>query len=304
MRRLIDQRSPELLALVALFGGAAASLVVAVLFPMSEGAPVRLGSVMIGVALAMAGATFALGSRLPRPALLAEACVAVLCNSLLVAYAHTAAGAIADAVAYGWLVLYVAIFFPAAALPFAGLAAGSFGLALIVAEIPRMGTAWAVISITAVTVAAVTARGSRIVRRHLQTDVLTGALNRGGLRAAARRRRGEKRIAVAAIDLDAFREVNSREGHAGGDRLLADAAAAWRRALRGHDVLARTGGDEFVLIMPGTSTDEAAGVLDRLRAAHPVAWSAGVASWRPGETLDACLERADQRLYAAKAARG
>jgi diguanylate cyclase (GGDEF)-like protein len=304
MRRLIDQRSPELLALVALFGGAAACLVVAVLFPMSEGAPVRLGSVMIVAALAMAGGTFALGPRLPRPALLAEACVAVLCNSLLVAYAQTAAGAIVDAVAYGWLVVYVAIFFPAAALPFAGLVAGSFGVALMAAELPRMGTAWAVISITAVTVAAVIARGSRVVRHHLQTDVLTGALNRGGLHAAARRKRREKRVAVAAIDLDAFREVNSREGHAGGDRLLAGAAAAWRRALRGHDVLARTGGDEFVLIMPGTSTDEAAAVLDRLRAAHPVSWSAGVASWRPGETLDACLERADRRLYAAKAARG
>jgi diguanylate cyclase (GGDEF)-like protein len=304
MWRLTDQRSPELLALAGLFGGAAACLVVAVLFPMSESAPVRLGYAMIAVALTMAAGTLALGPRLPRWALLAEAGVAVLCNSLLLAYAHTAAGAIVDAFAYAWLVVYVAIFFPAAALPFAGLVAGSFGLALLAAELPRMGTAWAVISITAFTVAAVTARGSRIVRHHLQTDVLTGTLNRGGLRAAARRRRGEKRIAVAAIDLDGFRAVNSREGHAGGDRLLAEAAAAWRRALRGHDVLARTGGDEFVLIMPRTSTDEAAGVLDRLHAAHPVAWSAGVASWRPGETLDTCLERADRRLYAAKAARG
>jgi diguanylate cyclase (GGDEF)-like protein len=304
MHRDAGERSPEQLALAGLFAGAAACLLVGVLFPMSAQAPVRLGVVMIAVALVMAGATLALGARLPRRALLAETALAMLCNSLLVAYAHTPAGAIGDAVAYGWIVAYVAVFFPRAALPFAALTAAAFGAGLLAAGIPGLASAWAVISIATITEAAVLAWLSRAVRRNLATDALTGALNRPGLNAVARRRRRDAQVAVAAIDLDAFRAVNSSEGHAGGDRLLAEAAAAWQGALRREDVLARTGGDEFVLLMPGTSETEAQRVLARLRAAHPVAWSSGVADWRPEEPLAACLERADRRLYAAKAARG
>jgi GGDEF domain-containing protein len=68
-------------------------------------------------------------------------------------------------------------------------------------------------------------------------------------------------------------------------------------------VLARTGGDEFVLLMPDTDPAEAGAVLARLRAAHPVAWSAGVTGWGTDEPLAACLERADRELYAVKHAR-
>jgi PleD family two-component response regulator len=55
--------------------------------------------------------------------------------------------------------------------------------------------------------------------------------------------------------------------------------------------------------MPNTGTDEAGRILERLRAAHPVAWSAGVAGWAADEPLASCLERADAALYAAKAGR-
>lgn len=69
------------------------------------------------------------------------------------------------------------------------------------------------------------------------------------------------------------------------------------------DVLARTGGDEFIVLMPNTEPPEATAVLDRLRAAHPVEWSAGVASRQTGESLEQCIERAGHELYAAKHAR-
>jgi diguanylate cyclase (GGDEF)-like protein len=146
------------------------------------------------------------------------------------------------------------------------------------------------------------------VRGHLSTDSLTGVLNRGGLAAAAARvaaqgRQRTEPLSVAMLDLDAFKAVNDRDGHAGGDRLLAEATDAWRAAMRADDLLARTGGDEFVLVMPRTSPEQAELVLDRLRGAHPVRWSAGVASWRSGESLDRCMARADARLYAAKATR-
>jgi diguanylate cyclase (GGDEF)-like protein len=110
-------------------------------------------------------------------------------------------------------------------------------------------------------------------------------------------------LALLFIDLDGFKEVNDQCGHAAGDRLLVEASAAWRGALRRDDVLARTGGDEFVLLLPNTSQDEAMTILERVRDAYPVAWSAGVTDWRDGDTLESCLERADDRLYAAKGAR-
>jgi hypothetical protein len=77
---------------------------------------------------------------------------------------------------------------------------------------------------------------------------------------------------------------------------LAGGAARRRRARP-------PGGDEFVLLMPGTSIDEAYPVIDRLRSSHPVQWLVGVAGWIAGEPLERCLARADEQLYAAKSAR-
>jgi diguanylate cyclase (GGDEF)-like protein len=305
MRR---SRSPEVLTLAAFLFAAAAVLVVAVLFPMTEQAPVRLGYVMIAVALAMAIGTLFYGDRWPRGVLLVEAAAATVLNSILVAYAHTTGGAMGDAIAYAWLTLYVAWVFPRFWAPFALLVAAGFGVGVLAADLPGMVAGWALVSLTMATIGAVVSRVSLTVNRHLATDTLTGALNRRGLRAAAdsaigRARRRSEDVTLAALDLDDLKRVNDADGHAAGDRLLADTTSAWRKVLRDHDVLARTGGDEFVLIMPGTSPDEAETVLSRLREVHPAPWSAGVARWRPGESLEACLERADERLYAAKTSR-
>jgi diguanylate cyclase (GGDEF)-like protein len=230
-------------------------------------------------------------------------------NSVLVAAAHTPVGAVADALAYLWLAAYVAIFFPAAAVPTATLMAASYGAGLLAGGLPGLQSAWAVITVSLIALAAALARASRMMRRSIATDELTGALNRRGLQAVAgtlraRRRRCRERHAVAVLDLDGFKAINDGRGHHVGDQLLAEASAAWRGALRGADVLARTGGDEFVVVMPGTSADEAERVLERLRVAYPVAWSAGVTSWAPAEEpLTSCLQRADRRLYEAKAGR-
>ena len=164
------------------------------------------------------------------------------------------------------------------------------------------------LSLTCAGTTLVVARLSRAVRRDLSTDPLTGALNRAGLRAATdelarRRRRSEQETVVAVIDLDAFKQINDHQGHASGDRLLAEAVRAWRGALREDDLLARIGGDEFVLVLPRTGLGEAEEVLDRLRIAEPILWSAGVAEWTPGEPLEAALAHADENLYAVKRAR-
>ncbi|HEU4973892.1 MAG TPA: GGDEF domain-containing protein [Baekduia sp.] len=306
-RAVVRRRPVDAVWLAALFAGAAVCLLTGILFPMSEHAPLRLGGAMLVVALAMSAGTLAWGDRLPSWALLAEAVVAATLNSVLVAFAHRSGGAMADGLAYLWLTAWVALFRPRWAGRFAGLCAAGFGAGLLASDVPRMAAGWLLLSLATWMLAVLGSRFSRSMRRHLRTDALTGALNRSGLAEIAervpRRRRDDEQVVVAALDLDGFKAVNDRDGHAAGDRLLADATAAWREQLRGGDVLARTGGDEFVLVMPGTSDAEAAAVLERLRRSHPVAWSAGLTRWRDGESLERCLERADAQLYAAKAGR-
>jgi diguanylate cyclase (GGDEF)-like protein len=302
-RSLSGPRRPaRVLALTGVLGGAAASLLVAVLFPVSDQAPVGLGIALIPVALAMAAGTYVLGPRLPPHALLAEAAVAAAINAGLVTAAHTTAGVMGDAFAFVWLVAYVAAFFPRAALPFTSAVVLAFAAAAVAAE-PRVAPGlWAIAGVTLLVLGAIVAQAGRVLHGALATDDLTGALNRRGLRhaAAMRRRRRDRQLAVAVLDLDGFKAINDRHGHASGDALLADAAAAWQQALRADDVLARTGGDEFVVLMPDTSEREAAAALLRLRQAHPARWSAGVAAWQADEPLDAALARADAQLYRSK----
>jgi diguanylate cyclase (GGDEF)-like protein len=306
--RRTPARSPEVKALTALLCGAAACLLAAVLFPMSDRAPVTVGYWTLGLAVALAVGTYWFGDRVPRWALIVENSAITVINSFLVTQAATTGGAVIDAFAYLWLTVYTAAFFPKLWLPFATLVSASFGIALRFTDLPGMFTAWLLLTISVMTAAAVVSQVSRIMQRGMSTDALTGALNRSGLAEAARRlhlrrRRSARQVTVAALDLDGFKAVNDQTGHAAGDRLLADATAAWRAVLRHDDVLARVGGDEFIVLMPNTSAAEATSVLDRLRDSHPVAWSAGLASWHTDEPLEACLQRADRELYAVKHAR-
>ena len=139
-------------------------------------------------------------------------------------------------------------------------------------------------------------------------DDLTGLPNRRAwltqLRAAlARAGRGAEPVSVALIDIDRFKLVNDVRGHEAGDALLVEAARAWSGVLREGDVLARMGGDEFALLLPGCDAEEAGEVLDRMRAAELSAtWSAGITQWEGLEAADALVRRADQLLYEAKRA--
>ncbi|MFO1330384.1 MAG: diguanylate cyclase [Rubrivivax sp.] len=151
------------------------------------------------------------------------------------------------------------------------------------------------------------------------TDALTRVANRRGLAQAfaveceRREREGAGApLAVGLIDIDNFKRLNDTLGHAAGDKALQALAAAVRERLRPVDHLARFGGEEFVLLLPATALDEAQQALTRLQRAlsaslfmHDerevfVTFSAGVTEWRPGETLEAALERADEALYEAK----
>ena len=110
-------------------------------------------------------------------------------------------------------------------------------------------------------------------------------------------------FAVALIDLDDFKSYNDTHGHLAADRLLRHSVAAWRSALRETDVLARWGGDEFVVLLPACDAFCSEGVIDRMLAACPeAAFSAGLAQSVAGSTPESMLDAADAALYRSKRA--
>ncbi|MET0494990.1 MAG: GGDEF domain-containing protein [Actinoplanes sp.] len=150
-------------------------------------------------------------------------------------------------------------------------------------------------------------RQALVVHELSRRDELTGLPNRRAwidelprvLEQA--RLRGEP-VSVAMIDLDRFKLYNDRYGHPAGDRLLKEASAAWFNALRRSDILARYGGEEFIALLPGADLTQAIQALERARAVTPgdQTFSAGVATWHPGESADDLIIRADAALYRAK----
>lgn len=150
-------------------------------------------------------------------------------------------------------------------------------------------------------------RAEAEVRRLAAIDALTGIYNRRSwdehlARELARSRRERRPLSVAIIDLDHFKRFNDRNGHPAGDRLLAEAATAWRSAIRTTDILARYGGEEFAAALPDCPVDQAVGIMDRLRTVVPMGQtlSAGVACWDGAESGAALMARADRALYVAK----
>ncbi|MEH3085931.1 MAG: sensor domain-containing diguanylate cyclase [Xylophilus ampelinus] len=149
-----------------------------------------------------------------------------------------------------------------------------------------------------------------------RSDPLTGLLNRRGLSdhldpALALAARGERGVSIVVLDADHFKRVNDRFGHAVGDDVLRHLASLLRQRLRASDVAARVGGEEFVVLLPGTDPAGAEPLAQQLidsAAAHPhpvcgpLTLSAGVAGHRPGDDAQSLFRRADRALYAAKAA--
>jgi diguanylate cyclase (GGDEF)-like protein len=104
------------------------------------------------------------------------------------------------------------------------------------------------------------------------------------------------------VDIDGFKPFNDTHGHQAGDELLRATAGAWTEVLRATDLLARYGGDEFLLLLPDCPVDEAMVVIDRMRAATPgeLTCSVGLTSSNGEEEPQGVLSRADRALYDAK----
>ncbi len=145
------------------------------------------------------------------------------------------------------------------------------------------------------------------VRTLAASDALTGLPNRRALddqlpREMARSLRAGTALCLAIIDIDHFKAYNDAHGHLAGDEVLRECAKAWDGALRGEDTILRFGGEEFLVVLPNCGPDDAADILERLRAATPEGQtcSGGLAVWRPGESVDDLVARADKALYEAK----
>ncbi len=157
------------------------------------------------------------------------------------------------------------------------------------------------------------------LERLASLDDLTGALARREFIARAEARlKGAARtgtpISLAIIDIDRFKAINDKHGHAAGDQVLMHFASTVTANLRADDIFGRLGGEEFGVICPATTAQEAVAVLNRLRArlaasGYPepsgatlnYTFSVGVDRHRAGEPLSSLMARADAALYIAKA---
>ncbi|HEY0817342.1 MAG TPA: GGDEF domain-containing protein [Rhizobacter sp.] len=157
----------------------------------------------------------------------------------------------------------------------------------------------------------------RRLSEDVSTDQLTKIANRRGLLQAfeaerARQARDGSTLSIGLLDIDNFKKLNDELGHNAGDVALKSLADVVSKTLRPTDMVARYGGEEFVVLLPDTPVQEGEQILTRLQRSlsgglfmHEdkrifVTFSAGVTAYRPGERIEAALERADEALYEAK----
>jgi len=153
----------------------------------------------------------------------------------------------------------------------------------------------------------------------VREDHLTGALNRRGMSEAFEREtaladRSGSPLSLALLDIDDFKKINDNYGHPAGDRVLVHLIQVARESARPSDIISRFGGEEFLILLPGTTEDDAIEIITRLQRNLTrkiflqnnerllITFSAGVTLRLPGEHQDAAIERADKALYQAKQA--
>jgi diguanylate cyclase (GGDEF)-like protein len=161
---------------------------------------------------------------------------------------------------------------------------------------------------------------NELIRLQSFTDPLTEIYNRRSLEELAGRFIGQAkrlgtRLTFLLIDLDRFKQVNTRFGHLTGDFVLTEVATLLKGSIRGADAAIRYGGDEFLIALVNTGTDGATTVIDRIQTFlndwnrssglddFTVSLSIGMAEWTDGKTLDEVLDTADQNMYKNKSQR-
>jgi len=295
------------LALITLAGGLSGFFASA--FPATPAAPVELLRLVGALALAVSVLLWWRGDRLPHWFLHVAVAGGTVLISILIARSATGVGMIVTACDYMWMGVYAAFFFSrGAARAHTALIAVAFLAALLASPQHVPADAWIFLTASLIVATETIGRQSSRLRHEAHTDPLTGLLNRKGLAPAAERAfavadRTEIPLTVGLVDLDDFKRVNDRDGHAAGDRLLIQMTRIWSEELEPGDIFARLGGDEFLVILVGSTDDEAKRFFERLLFVSPAPWSGGVIKRRSGEDLSACLARADNTLYEEKRSR-
>ncbi|HEX3563021.1 MAG TPA: GGDEF domain-containing protein, partial [Solirubrobacterales bacterium] len=264
-----------------LYGAGAVLVVLSLLLPhpshSNDGAILAIA----GAAAAVATLLFVLARRLPAWLLQVVVGLGSVLISLCVYFAGQPSAYVAMFI---WVILVSAFFFPGRRTV-AQLAWLFAVYGVVLYSIPANGysplTRLVLTAIAFATAAAVVSWLSNATNRRVEvsesrarTDPLTGIANRRWLdqelaRELAFSRRHGAPLCAAIIDVDDLKRFNDERGHLAGDRLLVSAVAAWQEVIRPSDILARVGGDEFMLVMPDCSAESGLAVLARVRGVTP-----------------------------------
>jgi diguanylate cyclase (GGDEF)-like protein len=293
----------ETLAIFYGFGG------VAGLFVASDMRPVATRTLLVGLALVALGASVVAacwGPRWPRQFFHAPVLAATLLITTAVLLCPSPVAALTAAVLIAFVVVDAHLFFSGV------MAAGHLLVAVVGTTVALLVTgvpASSAVALDLILVAlGVVIRRLVIRASSASRDPLTGLANRRGFDDAlgellAEADRAGTPLSAALLDLDHFKLINDTDGHEAGDRMLCRVSDLWQRELPDGAVLARHGGDEFSLVLPQQSGDDALALVRRVCGLHPdLALSCGVAEHQPGETASQLMRRADRALYEAKAA--
>ena len=308
---------------------AAGSLIMALKLVLPHARHVDVGGLF---AVAVASGLVALGlawgrERVPAGAypLIAVAGTAVVSAGLFFNGERHGGPVGSDEMYYLWVTLWAAYYFTRRVLAIqVAIILAAYVLTLVLIHQGEAGTTrWislgGLIVGAAVVVRMLSERNERLVselRVAALTDPLTGLANRRGLedafaRAAAREARTGRPFALLALDLDGFKQLNDDRGHKAGDRALGEIADILRSNARTVDTAARTGGDEFALVLSDTGAEGAVALRERVADAieahaRAAAWPGAGASigWSvsdaDGAGMDVLMRRADMRLYVEK----
>ena len=316
LRRLAQNKKLMAYTAAAMYGGAALDAAIEGLLPGDPRfalAPAIAAAVVVALLVAF-------GPRLPRVVL---AMLGPLGVGLIAAALAQTPGAGDGAVLYVWPVLWMTFYFGRRGAILSLVCIGA-AHAIVLLEVPPASSfpgRWIDVMVASGVVAAVVLTLVRhndemltSLQNEARTDALTGLLNRRGFdeRASlelARARREGASVALAVFDLDYFKRINDEWGHEVGDRVLIRTAEVLVTGAREIDVVARFGGEEFVVLLPGTDGEQAQLFAERVRAALDVPSadglpmariSAGIRSARAPITVEELLQGADTALYAAK----
>jgi len=304
----------------ALFGGAGLITLLSVLLPHQPQLETD-GLVLVSLGAAVVTAVLlAGGERLPAWTIH----IWVACGTIFVSFGllfngeRNGGAAGMDEMYYLWVTLFAAYYLGrVATAAHVAFIAAAYTMALIAIDPGPIATSRWLTTVglatgSAIVVRVLTERIERLVaelRLAASTDPLTGLLNRRALEERgtyelARAHRTGLPFAALVIDIDRFKEINDRHGHAAGDAALVALARMLSTELRAIDAVGRTGGDEFAVLLPNTDTAGARVAAERLAARAEVAISIGTAVYGvDGHTAGELARAADAALYAAKRAR-